>query len=86
MGARGPTCPGWGGGEVTVPKHERLIEHLTDAFWKRDLSVTDPDRMTDVVERLVLILQSQPRTVDDDGALFWAGQWLKERLDAEAQE
>jgi hypothetical protein len=71
---------------VTVPKHERLIERLTDAFWLRDVSVTAPERMIDVVERLVEILQSQPRGVDDDGSLYWAGQWLKERLEREEQD
>lgn len=71
---------------MRTPKHERLIELLTDAFWLKDTSVTSPERMVDVVERLVEILQSQPRTVDDDGALYWAGQWLKERLEREAQD
>lgn len=70
---------------MTVPKHERLIELLTDSFWKQDVSVTSPERMVDVVERLVEILQSQPRAVDSDGSLFWAGMWLKERLEREAE-
>jgi hypothetical protein len=74
---------------VSVPKHERLIELLADGFWSGDnafRAVTCPERMATVVEKLVEILQSQPRGVDDDGALYWAGQWLKERLEREGQD
>jgi hypothetical protein len=74
---------------VSVPKHERLVEILMVSFWSMDnafRAVTCPERMGPVVEKLVEILQAQPRGVDDDGALYWAGQWLKERLEREAGE
>jgi hypothetical protein len=70
---------------MNTPKHERLVELLTDAFWKRDCSVTDPDRMIDVVERIIQLLRAQPRSVDDDGCLAWAALFLEERLEAEKQ-
>ena len=70
---------------MTTPRHERLIEKMTDAFWKQGTSVTDPNRMTDVVECLVGILREQPKSVDDDGCLYWAALWLEERLRAEEE-
>jgi len=70
---------------MSVPKHERMIERMTDAFWRKDASVTDPERMTDVVHCIIGILREQPRAVDDDGALAWAALFLEERLEEERQ-
>jgi hypothetical protein len=71
---------------VTVPKHERMIERMTDAFWRKDTSVTNPDRMVDVLHYIIDELRGQPRAVDDEGCLSWAALYLEERLEAEAGE
>lgn len=71
------------------PKHERLIEKMTDAFWSGDnynRSITDPQRMLPVVAVIQQLLRSQPRNEDCDGCLEWAADWLDIRLveDADA--
>jgi hypothetical protein len=72
---------------MTRPKHERLVEVLTDAFWSAEngkRALTDPDRMLAVVACITTLLQSQTRAEDTQGALFWAGKWLKRRLEEDA--
>jgi hypothetical protein len=69
------------------PKHERLTELLTDAFWSyanADRSVTDPERMTAVVGVITDLLRSQPRCEDSDGCLQWAADFLDKRLQEDA--
>ena len=66
------------------PKHERLTELLTDAFWSAEngqRALTDPDRMLAVVAAICTLLRAQPRSVDDMGALEWAADWLNIRLE-----
>jgi hypothetical protein len=68
---------------MSKTKHDRLIEKLTDSFWKQDTAVTNPARMVDVLECLIEILREQPRSVDDAGALAWTALWLERRLEQE---
>jgi hypothetical protein len=59
-----------------------------DAYWSyenADRSITDPSRMTAVVGVITDLLQSQNRAEDAQGALFWAGKWLKQRLEEDAE-
>jgi hypothetical protein len=72
---------------MTNPKHERLIEKLMDAYWSAEngkRSTTDPDRMLVVIACITTLLRSQPRSVDDMGALEWAADWLDIRLEEDA--
>jgi hypothetical protein len=68
------------------PKHEWLVERMTDAMWgmgNNQRSVTDPVRMEAVLQVVIDELRSQPRSVDDLGALAWAALYLEERLKEE---
>jgi hypothetical protein len=72
---------------MTHPKHERLIEKLMDAYWSAEngkRALTDPDRMLAVIACITSLLRSQPRSVDDMGALEWAADWLDIRLEEDA--
>lgn len=70
------------------PKHEKLTELLTDAFWSADNGqrpLTDPDRMLSVVGAITTLFRSQPRSEDDMGVLAWAADWLEKRLEEDEQ-
>jgi hypothetical protein len=71
---------------MTVPKHERLIERMTDAFWSienNSRSITDPDRMRDVIALICTEFRKVPHAADDSGCLAWTAQWLETRLRAD---
>ena len=71
------------------PKHERLIEKMTDAFWSGEStsrSITDPERMVPVIGAIQTLLRSQPRSEDDMGCLEWAADWLDSRLEEDAEQ
>jgi len=73
---------------MTVPKHDRLVERMMDAYWSMNntrRSVTDPERMREVVACICEELRKQPRSVDDMGALQWAADWLEIRLEEDDQ-
>jgi hypothetical protein len=73
---------------VTRPKHERLIEKMMDAYWNTEntgRSVTDPERMRAVVAVIQAALRAQPRSMDCDGSLEWAADWLGIRLEEDAE-
>jgi hypothetical protein len=73
---------------VNRPKHEKLTELMTDAFWAGDnslRSITDPQRMVQVVTAIQQLLRSQPRSEDDGGALAWAADFLDKRLQEDAE-
>jgi hypothetical protein len=70
------------------PKHERLIEKMTDAFWSGDncnRSITDPQRMAQVIFTITTLFREQPRSKDDMGVLSWAADWLEIRLQEDAE-
>lgn len=70
------------------PKHEKLTELMTDAMWSQGnslRSITDPNRMVEVVEVITNLLRSQPRSEDDGGALAWAADFLEKRLQEDAE-
>jgi hypothetical protein len=74
---------------VTRPKHEKLIEKMTDAFWSGDnchRSITDPSRMAQVVFTITTLFREQPRSEDDMGALSWAADFLEKRLQEDAEQ
>jgi hypothetical protein len=61
---------------------------MTDAFWAGDnslRSITDPQRMVQVVTAIQQLLRSQPRSEDDGGALAWAADFLDKRLQEDAE-
>ena len=71
---------------MAVPKHERLIERMMDAYWSlgnNSKSLSDPDRMRDVVTCICAELRKAPRSEDDMGVLSWTADWLELRLDAD---
>jgi hypothetical protein len=72
---------------MTRPKHERLVEVLTDAFWSAEngkRALTDSDRMLAVIACINTLLRSQPRADDCNGSLQWAADFLEKRLEEDA--
>ena len=73
---------------MTVPKHDRLIEKMMDAYWSMNnarRSVTDPERMREVVGCICEELRKQPRALDSEGCLGWAADYLETRLEEDDQ-
>jgi hypothetical protein len=74
---------------MTRPKHEHLIEQMTDAFWgvgNKHRTLTDAERMIPVLAVITTLLRAQPRSVDDMGALEWTADWLEIRLQEDADD
>lgn len=68
---------------MTRPKHEHLIEQMTDAWWGIDnkhRTLTDAERMIPVLAVITTLLRAQPSAADEDGCLSWAARWLDTRL------
>lgn len=59
---------------------------MADKFWLRDASVTDPARLGDALGAVITLLRQQPRTIDGDGALSWAADWLEKRLEEDTTD
>jgi hypothetical protein len=71
---------------MSVPKHDRLIERMTDAFWSMNnaqRSVTDPERMREVIACICAEMRKAPRALDSEGCLGWAAAHLEARLEDE---
>ena len=69
-----------------MDRKDLITEKLTDAFWcerNAHQSVTGPERMIPVLEKVIAILREIPRHKDDVGACSWAALWLEEQLIAD---
>jgi hypothetical protein len=67
-----------------TPKHERLIERLTDCFWSAEngqKTLTDPGRMVPVVNYICNLLHSKAQSEEDHKALQKAADFLQAQLE-----